>query len=266
MATVEWNKIPDRTFQYGVDRGVLYVEGSPGVPWNGLLRVDEKTEGAQLRPVFMEGRLIDQVSYPGNFSGAISAITYPDEFELCDGYAVSADGLMLSHQPRKKFSLTYRTKVANPLTQELANRIHLIFGARIAPTDRSNASVGTNVNPLAFSWPVSAVPAIFTDRRPTAHVIVDSRLVDPSAFSMLEDILYGTDTTNPRFPTPAEITSLMKLRGLVFALGSSGTSAIIKLGQPAELVGDPLVGVYRTTENSPLVAVPGRPDIYRLEL
>lgn len=263
MAKVEWGKQTDRTYEYGVDRGVLYVDGGSGVPWNGLIRVDETVTGGEVSPIWMDGVLKGYRQAKELYQGSVSAITYPDEFEECDGI-LEDDGFLYSQQQRKPFCLTYRTKVANPMNEKLGYKLHLIFDAIVSPTQRQNASTSTTVNPLAFTWPINAIPQMFPNRRPTAHLILDSRKMDLGILEEIEDILYGTSDTQPRFPSASELADLQLLRGYQFAL--VGGKPMLVPGYPAEVIGNPDIGVYRTTRHSPLTPVGGKPSIYGLEL
>lgn len=264
MAQLEWDRIPDRTFEYGVDRGVLYVDGGPGVPWNGLIRVDETPQGGEASPIYMDGKIVMYRRSKETYSGTIAAITYPDEFEACDGYLQDSQGLIATHQRRKKFNLSYRTKVANPLNENLATRIHLIYEAEVAPVSRQNSTNSQTVNPLAFSWGIFAIPQSFPGYRPTAHFIVDSRLVDPGAFEELQRMLYGTEDSEPLFPSVSQLSTILNLTGYQFEVIND--KLMLVPGVPAWVLGNEEMGIYRITKDSPLIPVDGKPGIYQYEV
>jgi hypothetical protein len=80
---LSWDVLTDaKTYEIGVDRGVLYPIDDVGVVWNGLISVDVDKEEASRTPFTFDGVNIhlDLVS-PGEFSGKIKAITYPDELD-----------------------------------------------------------------------------------------------------------------------------------------------------------------------------------------
>ena len=51
MAQLVWDKAEDRIFELGVDRGVFFPKDGdtylPGVVWNGLINVTEKSAGGE---------------------------------------------------------------------------------------------------------------------------------------------------------------------------------------------------------------------------
>jgi hypothetical protein len=51
-------------------------------------------------------------------------------------------------------------------------------------------------------------------QRASAHIIVSSLLSSPGALAELEGFLYGTDTTEPKFPTPSEIIGIYENNAL----------------------------------------------------
>ena len=55
MARLEWDSIGNRYFRAGLDRGVLYPKNERGVPWNGLISVDESPSGGAPTPLYMDG-------------------------------------------------------------------------------------------------------------------------------------------------------------------------------------------------------------------
>ena len=85
MAKLVWDKIDDRLYKTGLDRGVLYVPNPQskydnGFAWNGLTAVDEDFSDDATSPHYYDGvKYLD--SYPnGDFTAKLSAFTYPDEF------------------------------------------------------------------------------------------------------------------------------------------------------------------------------------------
>lgn len=44
MTVLRWDKAGSRTFETGLDKGVLYLPDGNTVPWNGLTAVVEKIQ------------------------------------------------------------------------------------------------------------------------------------------------------------------------------------------------------------------------------
>jgi hypothetical protein len=201
VARLDWNAAGSRFYEAGVDRGVLYVDGYPGVPWNGLTSVDESPSGGDPKPFYIDGVKYLAVPSPEEFEGTITAFTYPDEFAQCDGTAQPRSGLFLTHQRRKPFSLTYRTLIGNDQTDALGYKIHIVYNALASPSNRKNDTLKDQTDPSDFSWKITCRPPSIDGYRPTSHVILDTRTTDPSVIETVEDILYGTDADAARLPS-----------------------------------------------------------------
>jgi hypothetical protein len=77
MAKLEWDKIQERIFEAGVERGVLYPLDGPGVPWNGLVAINEKTS-REIKSYYLDGVKYLDHFVPGAYAAQIQAFTYPD--------------------------------------------------------------------------------------------------------------------------------------------------------------------------------------------
>lgn len=229
MTRISWSGTGERIFEAGVDRGVLYVDGSPGVPWIGLKSVHQKTSGGDSKPRFMNGVMISNRMTPERFEATLEAFTYPDEFERCDGTYLAQNGMRLTQQRRAQFGLSYRTKVGNEIDGlSHAYKIHVIYNVKAEPSDRQRNTLTDSPEPISLSWELSARPARVPGFRPTAHFEFDSRDVPAELFQQLEDILYGTSITDPTLPTPGELLFLFdSFEDMVYDAGSPYTPAFV---------------------------------------
>lgn len=201
MTKLNWNAVGSRFYEAGVDRGVLYVDGYPGVPWNGLTSVNESPSGGDPKSFYQDGVKYLAVPSPEEFEGTITAFTYPDEFSRCNGDAEPRSGMYLTHQKRKPFSFSYRTTIGNDLSESAGYKLHIVYNALASPSERANQTFTDSTDPNDFSWKITCKPPAMSGYKPTSHVVLDSRSTDPSALSAVEDILYGTDTDQARLPT-----------------------------------------------------------------
>ena len=80
MAKLVWDAVGTREFEYGVDRGVLYLDTNIGVAWNGLTEVVEKPNVPEVTPLYFDGRKYLDYVGPEESSFSIKAYTYPDQF------------------------------------------------------------------------------------------------------------------------------------------------------------------------------------------
>ena len=221
MPKLTWDDTGKRLYELGVDHGVLYVQDPTGtypagVAWNGLVSVTESPSGAESNPQYADNiKYIDLISAE-EFGGTIEAFTYPDEFGVCDGTASPSTGLVLGQQTRKRFGMSYRTKIGNDVDQmDHGYKIHLIYGALAAPSEKAYASINDSPEAITFSWEFSTIPVALTtgSYKPVASLTIDSTKVNPAKLALLEAELYG-DATNPaNLPLPDEIITLLGLGG-----------------------------------------------------
>ena len=214
MAKIAWDLEGERLYETGTDRGVLYVRSGAaygtGVPWNGLTGVSEAPDGAESNPQYADNIKYLDLTSAENFKATITAFTYPDEFEACDGSATPVPGVTLSGQERKTFGFSYRTKVGNDTAGEDAGyKIHLVYGAKAAPSQKDRKTINDSPEAIEFSWEVSTTPASVAEHRPTAHITINSMTLDPAKLTALEKKLYGDETNQPTLPTPDEVLTLV---------------------------------------------------------
>lgn len=209
MSRLTWDANGGRLFQTGVDRGVLYLPSQDGVPWSGLISIDEKPVGGEARPFYIDGVKYLNVPSSEEFSGTINAYMYPDQFAVCDGTATVRTGLRLTQQRRTPFSLSYRTLVGNDVVgTEYGYKIHILYNLLAGPSDWVNQTIGQSTDAGTFSWDVTARPPVMAGYRRTAHVVIDSTETDAEHMSMIEDLLYGNDIAAASLPTLAELIAI----------------------------------------------------------
>jgi hypothetical protein len=209
MARINWSKSGDRTFEAGIDHGVLYVSGIAGVPWIGLIDVTHAQSGGEVKPRWLDGIKIGNRTSPEQFEATIEAYTYPLEFERCDGTYRGENGLRLTQQRRKPFGMVYRSQVGDELKGlSLGYKLHIMYNLKAEPSEHGYKSLTDQTEPLTFSWKVTSRAVQVTGFRPTAHFIVDSRDVPAELLQELEDTLFGTEDTDPTLPTPGELMFL----------------------------------------------------------
>lgn len=221
MAKLVWDKTGDRLYETGVKNGVLYIPTagvySKGVAWNGLTAVTESPSGAEATALYADDIKYLSLMSTEEFGATIEAYTYPDEFAACDGSAELADGVMIGQQKRSTFGLCYKTTIGNDTEgNDHGYKLHIIYGALAAPSEKAYASINDSPEAITFSWEITTTPVNVTGAKPTASLVIDSTKADPTKLAALEDILYGKDGepgNEPRLPLPDEIKSLMTAAG-----------------------------------------------------
>lgn len=209
MAKLVWDASGERFFEHSVSRAVFYGEDKVGVAWNGLLSVEEKGSDSA-EPLYFDGVRYSDLVTVGDFEGSMKAFTYPDEFLAYEGIAEIEDGFFVGNQPKKRFALCYRTEVGNDEDQNVGYKIHLIYNVLALPSTKEHETLALTPEPLEFEWDISAVPVRIDKHRPSAHLIFDSRKLDPYLMADVEAILYGSDTTDPMLPDFAPFVTFMQ--------------------------------------------------------
>ena len=209
-----WDETGDRLYETGVKKGVLYpqVEGAypKGVAWNGLTAVTESPSGAEANPLYADDIKYLNLMSAEEFGATIEAYTYPDEFAECDGSASIATGVNIGQQKRKPFGLCYRTVLGNDVDgNDYGYKLHIIYGALAAPTEKGYASINDSPEAITFSWEISTTPVSVAGFKPTATITIDSTKADKDKLAKLEDILYGSESEEARLPLPDEIVTVM---------------------------------------------------------
>lgn len=211
MSRLNWGAVGERFYETGVDRGVLYVTGQPGVPWNGLTSVLEAPTGGEATPFYIDGVKYLNVASAEEFEATITAFTYPDEFYLCEGSVSAFNGLFVTHQPKRTFGMSYRSKIGNDVEgPDHGYKLHIIYNALAEPSQRSNTTINGSSAPSDFSWKVTTCPPVVPGYKRTAHFFIDSRFTDPVSLSAIEDVLYGSDSNSAHLPTPLELFNIFE--------------------------------------------------------
>ena len=217
MAKLVWDKIGERFYETGIDQGVLYVQDEHGkypngVAWNGLTAVTESPSGAEASPQYADNIKYLNLVSTEEYGGTIEAYTYPDEFAECDGSASPAPGVYVGQQKRKQFGLSYRTKVGNDVDgQDKGYKLHLVWGALAAPSERNYQTVNDSPEAMGLSWEFTTTPVVVAEPgfKPTASMVIDSTKVNSEKLAALEKKLYG-DEGEATLPTPDEVIAMLK--------------------------------------------------------
>lgn len=214
MTALTWDQTGQRVYETGVDHGVLYKPNGAGVydngyAWNGLVSVTESPSGAEDNPQYADNIKYLSLRSAEEFGATIEAFTYPPEFGEHDGTAMPTPGVSVGQQTRKPFGMSYRTKVGNDLNPDAGYKLHLVYGATAAPSEKPYSTINDSPEAIIFSWEVSTTPVDpGSGLKPTASIVIDSTQVDDTALDALEDMLYGTVGTDPQLPSPATVLAL----------------------------------------------------------
>lgn len=215
MSEIKWDTVGERFYETGVDHAVLYPQDSKGaypkgVAWNGITGVTESPSGAEASDIYADNIKYATLRSAETFGATITAYTSPDEFAACDGSASIAEGVVIGQQSRNPFGLSYRTKVGNDTASEEDDsyKLHIVYNATASPSERAYATVNDSPEAIEFSWEITTTPVDVTGHKPTATITIDSSKADTTKLAALEDILYGSESAEPRLPLPDEIATI----------------------------------------------------------
>jgi hypothetical protein len=221
MARILWDQVGERLYETGVSKGVLYVRDAlgvygAGVPWNGLISVTESPSGAEASPVYADNIKYLNLLSTEEFGATVEAYTYPPEFAACDGSGELTEGVMIGQQSRGVFGLCYRTEIGNDVDGvSHGYKLHLIYGAQAAPSEKGYASINDSPEAITFSWELTTTPVNVTGFKPTASLVIDSTKVGTTPehraliMAAVEDALYGTAAASSSLPLPDAILALI---------------------------------------------------------
>ena len=218
MAKLQWDKTGERLYETGTAKGALFVQDTtgdynPGVAWNGLSSVKKSPDGAEESPIYADNKKYLSLTSAENLKGSIEAYTYPEEFEVCDGSAAIHPGVYVGQQPRRAFGMVWSTIVGNDTQgNAFSEKLHLVYNAKVAPSERSYQTVNEDPEALTFSWEYSTTPVDLSDigLEPSAGIVITRHEVSEDAWNSLQDLVYGTASKEPKLPSIQEVIALMQ--------------------------------------------------------
>lgn len=216
MTKLIFDEVGKRLYETGVSKAVLFVQGDggtypKGVAWNGITAANESPSGAEANDQYADNMKYLSLTGAENFEGTIEAFSSPAEFDVCDGMAEIAKGVNVHQQNRKSFGFAYKSIIGNDLKQnEYGTKLHLWYGCKAAPTERSHSTVNDSPEPANPSWSITSTPVDVPGYRPTSVLTIDSTKVDPAKWNAINDAIYGTDKTEPYLPLPDQVIKLMQ--------------------------------------------------------
>lgn len=219
MSKLTWDNTGERLYETGVKQGVLYLLDETGVyknavAWNGLTAVTESPSGAEATALYADDIKYLSLMSAEEFGATIEAYTYPEEFGQCDGSASLATGVYIGQQARKTFGMCYKTTLGNDVEgNDYGYKLHIIYGAKAAPSEKAYATINDSPEAITFSWEITTTPVNVAGFKPTASIVIDSTKADKTCLAALEAKLYGGEASEAELPLPDEVKTLMTPAG-----------------------------------------------------
>ncbi len=238
MTRATWDDDGTKYFETGIDRGMLYMPFIPGMVWNGLVKITETPSGTAPREFYLDGEKYLNLPSLEEYAATIEAFSAPKEFAAATGRTELSPGMLVTDQTRQAFGFSYRTLVGSDGT-DLGDdyKIHIVYNAMAKTSDFTAKTTGGTVDSPTQSWSITTIaPQDSTPFRPTSHFIIDTRQTDQDIIIHIENVLYGTDVTDPRLPSVSELLAILSeetaagavsMKKMIVAIfGSVGTSEL----------------------------------------
>ncbi len=228
MPRAKWDVESERKYEGGTDRGMIYYPDNTGAyadgeAWNGLTSVDESPSGGEATAFWADNIKYAELMSKEEWAGTINAYSYPERFGQCDGSYELTPGVTIGQQERKSFGFAYRTKVGNARDGWSNYIVHLIYGAKAAPSQKTYNTINDSPEIVEFSWSVTTTPVEVPGKDPTASLDIDYSKLTNAAITAIETVLYGQDAVEadvehnieaqedvkPRLPLPAEVAKII---------------------------------------------------------
>lgn len=212
---VTWDVIGTHKFERGLDRGMIYGADTDGLytvgeSWSGLTSVELNEENRNLTPMYYDGYKVSDVFDKGYHSGSITAFTYPASMVYAEGGSTSSNNIITTGQNFTRFALTYRTQNLTDLNETTGYKIHILYNLVAQRTSSTFATINDSSDATEFTWDFSCTPAYAgATLIPTSYLIVDTKTVNASIVTQIENLLYGVATVStPSVPTIASLLAL----------------------------------------------------------
>lgn len=231
MAKLVWDKEGERYYETGVSQCALYLKSltkegyENGVAWNGITSISESPSGAEATDLYADDKKYLSLYSAEELSASIEAYTYPEEFKACDGSAAlnNVAGIILGQQQRQMFGIAYVTTQGNDEVGNNYNkRLHLIYGCKASPSERSYSTINDSPEAITFSWELTTQKVDMSGLKTNdvSLITIDKKAIeadypsnalngDKSGWDLILDYVYGTDNTSASLPTPAQILKIL---------------------------------------------------------
>ena len=215
MAKLKFDELGKRFYETGVSEAVLFPQDPTGtypngIAWNGITAANESPSGAEANDQYADNIKYLSLTGAENFEGTIEAFSSPEEFDECDGMKSIVKGAVAHQQNRRPFGFAFKSILGNDTKgNEYGYKLHLWYGCKAAPSERSHATVNDSPEPQNPSWSISSTPVVVPGHKPTSVITIDSTQVETVKMQKVLDAVYGTDDAEPYLPLPEKVIELL---------------------------------------------------------
>ena len=241
MSRLIWDEVGTRYYETGTKNGVLYPQNSSGqyplgVAWSGLTGVTESPSGGDPNDIYADDMKYLSLRGAEDFGGTITCYSYPDEWEACDGSAEPVTGLTIGQQVRTPFGMVFKSVKGNDTQKDdYGYKLHLIYNATASPSERAYQTINDSPEAIEFSYEFTTTPINITGYKPVSRMTIDSTKVNADKLKNLEDVLFGTVSSDPRLPLPDEVISILRSSSVDPSISVIPTETSVTVGAKVEL-------------------------------
>lgn len=192
MTRLAWDDDGLKVAETGVSRGAVYPAHYPVSIWAGLTAVNEKPEGAS-QAYYLNGEKRFDKESPEEYLASVEAFMFPD---------------IIDDESAIFLGFTYRTELTDG-----RYRLHLIYNPRFIVSDYQYTSIDESIDPSEFVWDLITKPIPVYGYAPTSHLILESNADFSNTMQRIEDILYGTEMSEPYWPEVKVIIDMINTSG-----------------------------------------------------
>lgn len=219
-----YNVLTEEPANWATTYTTYYIENpteyGDGVAWNGVTSLSETPSGGEASDLYADDDKYLSLYSEEQLGASLEAYTYPDEWGVCDGSAEVGEGLQLSQQSRKMFALAYITTVGDDVIgNDKGEKLHLLYGCKASPSDRSYATINDSPEAITFSWELTTTKQETgdTNLKKTALLTIDTTKLtggkENATYVALKGMIQGTDSTDPYIPKVKEVVAMFKGNG-----------------------------------------------------
>lgn len=240
MAKLKWHETGKKYYETGIKDVVLFVfndeatasddsDYEAGVAWNGVTTLSETPSGGEASDLYADDDKYLSLYSEEQLGVSIEAYTYPDEWGVCDGSAVVGNGLELKQQTRKMFGLAYITTVGNDTNgNDEGEKLHLLYGCKASPSERSYATINDSPEAITFSWELTTTKQEVPDGyKKTCLITVDTTKLtggkNNATYKRLKAMVQGIDADATADPVIADAAPyLPRAKAVIEMFGGNG--------------------------------------------
>ena len=217
MSRLVWHATGEKKFRTGVEKVAFFGQTATaygaGEAWNGVTALNETPSGGEPTKVYADDTHYLTMYSLETLGGTIEAYDYPDGFKACNGEAELATGVVVGQQTRKGFGLAFESLIGNDTESiDYGKELHILYNCKASPTEVAHSTVNESPEASPMSWAFTTDPVEMPNGlKPSSRIVIDSTKVSATAWTALENYIFGSENSEAAFPTPAKVLELAAL-------------------------------------------------------